>query len=72
MNIKKEIKEVEKLGNKIGYGWMMTLASALWRKDLKDNGYPESGAFIVKGSYDANEEDKKKMASDDQIIKDNI
>lgn len=55
-----EIKAVQELGEQIGYGHMMSLASALWRKDLKDNGYPEIGAFvptissfIKKGYYDA-------------------
>lgn len=46
MTQKEEIEAVKHLGEKIGYGNMMTLATALWRKNLRDAGYPESGAFI--------------------------
>jgi hypothetical protein len=42
----KEILDVKELGEKIGYGNMMAVASALWRKSLKDKGYPTGGAFI--------------------------
>ena len=41
-----EVKAVKELGEKIGYGNMMSIASALWRKSLKENGYPISGAFV--------------------------
>jgi len=41
-----EVKEVKELGEKIGYGNMMSIASALWRKSAKENGYPISGAFV--------------------------
>ena len=37
---------VKMLGEEIGYGNLMEWASALWRKQLKDKGYPTSGAFI--------------------------
>ena len=40
------IETIEQLGEKIGYGHLMNLASAIWRKNLKENGYPEIGAFI--------------------------
>ena len=46
MKIKKEIKRVEELGEQIGYGNMMSIASALWRKKLKESGTPVSGAFV--------------------------
>jgi len=46
MNINQEIKAVEMLGETIGYGNMMALASAIWRKKLKDSGIPEIGAFV--------------------------
>ncbi len=46
MNAKNEIKAVKALGEEIGYGQLMILASALWRKSLKDKGYPEVGAFV--------------------------
>ena len=41
-----EVLEVKKLGEKIGYGHLMELASALWRKHLRDRGYPDTGAFL--------------------------
>ena len=41
-----EVKEVKELGEKIGYGNMMSIASALWRKSAKENGYPISSAFV--------------------------
>lgn len=43
--ILKNMAEVKKLGERIGYGNMMAIATALWKKDLTDNGYPDSGAF---------------------------
>lgn len=41
-----EIKEVKELGEKIGYGNMMSIASALWRKSLKEKNLPVICAFI--------------------------
>jgi len=41
-----EIEIVKALGETIGYGHMMVLASALWRESLKEKNYPTSGAFI--------------------------
>ena len=72
-----EIKAVQELGEQIGYGHMMNLASALWRKDLKDNGYPEIGAFvptissfIKKGYYDVKSEELyDKIINEHHIIK---
>lgn len=42
----KEVLEVKKLCDRIGYGNAMNIASSLWRKMLKDQGYPTLGAFI--------------------------
>jgi hypothetical protein len=47
MNREQQILAVKLLGETIGYGNMMSIATALWRKDLRDNGYPESGAFMA-------------------------
>ncbi len=44
--IKREAAVVEQLGNSIGYGHLMALATALWRRKLKAEGLPENGAFI--------------------------
>tara|TARA_R110002167_G_scaffold348510_1_gene559881 strand:- start:1571 stop:1789 length:219 start_codon:yes stop_codon:yes gene_type:complete len=41
-----EIEAVKELGEKIGYGNMMSISSALWRKSAKEKGYPISGAFV--------------------------
>lgn len=41
-----DIKSVKEIGEKIGYGHLMSLASSLWRKSLKEQGYPIVGAFV--------------------------
>lgn len=43
-----EIRLVEELGSKIGYGNMMSIASALWAKKLSDYDGSDlsSGAFV--------------------------
>ena len=41
-----ETNTVKELGEQIGYGHLMSIASALWRKNLEDSGYPTSGAFV--------------------------
>jgi hypothetical protein len=45
--MKSEVQKVKELGEDIGYGHMMYIASALWRKMLKDK-WPgtEIGAFM--------------------------
>lgn len=43
---KKEVLAVKQLGETIGYGNMMSIASALWFIDLEKKKYPTSGAFI--------------------------
>lgn len=44
-----EVLAVKELGDKIGYGNMMEIASALWRRMLKENYGPgiENGAFVT-------------------------
>jgi hypothetical protein len=42
-----ERRAVKQLGELIGYGNMMTLASELWKRRLESKGYPLSGAFEV-------------------------
>lgn len=44
--IKNEINQVKELGEKIGFGHMMALASALWREEMTKRNWPVSGAFI--------------------------
>lgn len=45
MTREEEIASVKLIGKMIGYGNMMSIASALWRRSLREAGYPESGAF---------------------------
>ena len=42
---KREVEAVKRLGDQIGYGNMMWIASALWAKSLIENELPDSGAF---------------------------
>ena len=44
-HFKREVEAVKRLGDQIGYGNMMTIASALWAKMLIDDGLQDSGAF---------------------------
>ena len=68
IGLKREAQAVKALGESIGYGNMMSMASALWRKDMIENGYPVSGVFVpvlpsdVKEEY-LNEGDMKKYDS---------
>ena len=39
---------VKMIGEETGYGNLMEWASALWRKQLKENGIPINGAFVPK------------------------
>jgi hypothetical protein len=50
-----ENNRVKELGEKIGYGNMMYLASELWKKDMIDCGYPTSGVFVPALPADVNE-----------------
>ena len=44
---KQEVRIIKELGDAMGYGRIMQIASALWAIKLKDeHGLPESGAFI--------------------------
>jgi len=41
-----DIELIKSIGDQIGYGHLMSIASALWRKKLNESGVPESGAFV--------------------------
>lgn len=43
---KQEVNAVKFLGETIGYGNMMSIASALWCMHLKESNMPITGAFI--------------------------
>ena len=44
---KRAWKEVRELGDNIGYGELMTLASIIWASKLIDEGLPDDGAFYA-------------------------
>jgi hypothetical protein len=65
--IHEEAQAVKKLGEEIGYGHLMSLASALWRESLHDKGYPITGAFVASLLYDVkmdDDEDQKSFMDD--------
>lgn len=41
-----DVNIIKAIGDEIGYGHLMSIASALWREKLKKMGVPESGAFV--------------------------
>jgi len=41
-----DIDIIKSIGEQVGYGHLMCVASALWRKSLKEKGIPEDGAFV--------------------------
>lgn len=49
--MKEDILKVKELGDKIGYGNLMCIASAIWKKQLTEEyGLPD-GAFIPAGKF---------------------
>lgn len=42
----KNVESVKRLGDAIGYGEMMVIASRLWQKKLECMRLPKSGAFV--------------------------
>lgn len=69
IGLKREAQAVKALGKSIGYGHMMSLASALWRKDMIKNGYPVSGVFVPVLPSDVKPEE---FNEDETKIYDNI
>jgi len=55
--ITNEIMQVKQLGDNVGYGHIMMIASALWRKKLRDSGEPTCGAFVPR--IDAMDDDDR-------------
>lgn len=43
---KTQVSLIKQMGDEIGYGQLMSLASALWRAKLKETNTPVSDAFI--------------------------
>lgn len=50
-NIKNDYETVKKLGDAMGYGHLMSMASAIWKAKLREGGGPEEGAFVPTISY---------------------
>lgn len=63
---KEEIVAVKQLAEKIGYGNMMSIASALWQMDLKGKHGLETGAFIPTKSEFMKDESAKQALSEQQ------
>ena len=74
VNLKPEVEMVQQIGELIGYGHMMALASALWRKNLKEIGTPETGAFVPTIIYFIKDEEqemsKRESVFYDKLIED--
>lgn len=55
----REVLAVKALGDQIGYGNMMNIASALWRDMLEKSGAPKIGAHIPTGKSCIKKKDLK-------------
>jgi len=44
--LRDEIRAVKELGENLGYGHLMSIASSLWTEALKEKGYPTEGVFV--------------------------
>lgn len=71
MTHRHKVELVKKLGEELGYGHLMHLASALWRESLKSKGFPTEGAFIPTAIFGLTE-DYKKMATSDILNYDKL
>ena len=71
--MKAEIRKVKDLGEEIGYGHLMALASALWRRDMVITGKPISGVCIpVTIDMIVKEEEIQKIVNDEIKLYDKI
>ncbi len=61
---KREVLAVKALGEAIGYGNMMSIASALWCMHLKESNIPTTGAFIPTITYCMKMKEGKKAAEE--------
>jgi len=65
----KEIYLVQKIGDLIGYGNMMDIASALWAEELEKSYNITTGAFIPAVSYDLKNRHRKRYAQRQEMVK---
>jgi len=66
---------VRELGEKIGYGNMMDLASECWQDVMIKNGYPTSGVFITALPSDSNQrviEELERILSEKNVFGEQI
>ena len=55
--MKEEMLKVKELGEEIGYGNLMSFASALWRKELSNMNHPILGAFVPRIDENLDQDD---------------
>ena len=55
--MKEEMLKVKELGEVIGYGNLMSFASALWRKELSNMNHPILGAFVPRIDENLDQDD---------------
>lgn len=41
------ITSLKEIADKVGYGHAMSILSALWAISLRDQGFPQEGAFVL-------------------------
>lgn len=68
-----DVKLVKTIGEEIGYGHLMSIASSLWRESMRKQGYPVVGAFVPTCIPFIKDEDKEMHENSakqyDKIIK---
>lgn len=67
----RDVNLVKAIGDEIGYGHLMSIASALWREKLKVMNVTESGVFIpmVKAGIKDDWLNEAELKKYDEIIK---
>ena len=64
-----EILHVKALGEMIGYGNLMDIASVLWAEQLKRDGFPDSGASYATIIYEIKEGELKDILIEERLQK---
>lgn len=70
--MKTEIQKVKELGEEIGYGHLMSLASALWRKQLSESGTVTGALFPITVDCIVKDNDVQKIVKDEIKLYDKI
>ena len=69
---KHEILHVKALGEMIGYGNLMDIASVLWAHELKRNGFSDDGAFYPTILSEMKDGELKELAISSRVRKTQI